>query len=70
MTDEVEFSERFVRIYSYGTNNFQFKSQINLNSTNFSQDLDMDILMTKIGNATLFSDGSRLLRLGKNLNKT
>jgi hypothetical protein len=63
MSDEYQTNERFLKIYSYGKDNFKFKYQVSFNESSLSQDMDVDILMTKIGNSTLFSDGNFLYRL-------
>ena len=63
MSDEVGSSEKFVKIYSYTSGSFQFESEVPLNESGLSKDIDVDILMTKIDNSTLFSDGNLFYRL-------
>ena len=59
---------KFLNIYSYNNDNFIFKSQLNFNDTQLSQDSNVEIFMTKFGNTTIFSDGNFLYKLEKVIN--
>lgn len=63
MSEEFETTEKFLKIYSYGQDSFKSESHVSFNESSLSQDVNIDILMARIDNSTLFSDGNFLYRL-------